>query len=393
MNCLSLKCRRLGNPDAVCGLRNLIRREAPALVFLSETKLSSSEMRKVTASLEGYCSMEVDSVGRSGGLAFLRRDDVRVSFRSASVHYMDFDIGEEGVMWRLTGFYGSPMVQDRYLSWQLLKNLAEENYSSWLCIGDFNEILYANEMKDGSRAQWQMNNFREAAMFVGCGEGVRREFRFEQIWVGEAGCEDTIRRVWEDGDYDVLETISRCADELKKWKGASTSKILRDLNRKRKRLSWLNENERFIVNVKERRRLMGEITHLLRQEEMFWRQRSRTLWLKDRDRNTKYFHRKARQRKNKNNIKHIMDSQGTTCEGVEAVKTTAVGFFSLIFASSRPEQFDELLDGVRGRVTDSMNGQFRAEYRGEEVFEALNQMHPLKASGPDGMNALFYQTY
>ncbi|XP_074274040.1 uncharacterized protein LOC141597473 [Silene latifolia] len=167
MNCLSLNCRGLGNPDAVGGLRNLIRRKAPALVFLCETKLSSSEMRGITSSLEGYCSMEVDSVGRSGGLAFLWRKEFRVSLRSASTHYMDLDIGEGDGVWRLTGFYGWPLVQDRHLSWQLLRYLAEEDHTAWLCIGDFNEILYANEMKGGSRAQWQMNNFREAVDVCG----------------------------------------------------------------------------------------------------------------------------------------------------------------------------------------------------------------------------------
>ncbi|XP_074278437.1 uncharacterized protein LOC141602026 [Silene latifolia] len=375
MNCLSLNCRGLGNPDAVGGLRNLLRREAPALVFLCETKLSSCEMRRVTDSLTGYCSMAVDSVGRSGGLAFLWRED----------------------------------ICDRHLSWQFLKRLAEENHSSWLCIGDFNEILYATEMRGGSRAQWQMNNFWEVVDVCGlcdlsyegyeftydngqggvdnkqcrldramkmeawsdqfpyaklyhlnreCWRGVLgKQFRFEQIWVGEEGCEDTIRRVWEADESDGLETISRCTVELKKWKGMSIGKILRDL------------------------------------EEVFWRQRSRALWLREGDRNTKYFHRKARQRKKKNTIHRVVGRNGAVCEGREAVTVEAEGFFTTLFESSRPEQVEGMFDGVRGRVTTAMNAHFRAAYRAEEVFEALSQMHPLKASGPDEMNALFYQTY
>ncbi|KAL9226062.1 hypothetical protein vseg_001914 [Gypsophila vaccaria] len=40
-----------------------------------------------------------------------------------------------------------------------------------------------------------------------------------------------------------------------------------------------------------------------------------------------------------------------------------------------------------------MNAGLRREFTGAEVVEALEQMHPLKAPGPDGMNALFFQQY
>ncbi|XP_074297510.1 uncharacterized protein LOC141628244 [Silene latifolia] len=118
-------------------------------------------------------------------------------------------------------------------------------------------------------------------------------FRFEQICVGEDGCEDTIKKTWEEEDWNVVDTIARCARELRKWKGVSIGKIMRDLSRKRKRLEWLNMNERTVENVRERKAVIKDINSLLRQEEIFWRQRSRALWLKEGDRNTKSFHRKA----------------------------------------------------------------------------------------------------
>ncbi|XP_074271629.1 uncharacterized protein LOC141595561 [Silene latifolia] len=266
MNLLSLNCRGLGNPAAVGGFHNLLRKEAPALVFLSETKLSGEEFRRVRTCLDDYDSMEVDCAGRSGGLAFMWKKHVRCVFRSSSMHHMDFDIHDESRVWRVTGFYGWPVVADRYLSWELLRELGAQSSDPWVCIEDFNEILFAMEMKGGSHAQWQMNNFRETVDDCGlhdmdfegyaftydngqaekdnrqsrldralCNEAWsncfpraklihldrewsdhapiklllnrrderesrgQRLFRFEQIWVGEEGCEDTIRNTWDEG--------------------------------------------------------------------------------------------------------------------------------------------------------------------------------------------------
>ncbi|XP_074314560.1 uncharacterized protein LOC141649779 [Silene latifolia] len=398
MNLLSLNCRGQGNPDAVGGLRNLIRRETPALVFLCETKLSSVEFALVMASFDEYSSMSVDSMGRSGGLAFLWKKDIHVTFRSAYVHFMDFDIRVDEQDWRCTGFYGWPAVPGP------------------------SPVLVA--VTGGTRAQWQMNNFRDAvdvcelsdldvegyAFTFDNGqagednrkcrldramknEGWRELFPYAKIWVGEEGCEDTIRRAWEESDWDVVDTISRCARELQKWKGLSIGKIMRDINRKRKRLEWLNVNERSVSNVRERKVVMRELNDLLKQEEIFWQQRSRALWLKEGDRNTKYFHRKAGQRKKKNRICRVTDEEGRVITGERGIKAAAVKHFKSLCTSSKPAGFSELLVGVRDRVTGAMNEVFGGEYRGEEVFEALQQMHPLKALGPDGMNALFYQTY
>ncbi|XP_074271159.1 uncharacterized protein LOC141595086 [Silene latifolia] len=162
MNMLSLNCRGLGRPDAVGGLRNLIRKEAPTFLFLCETKLRGMEFRKLSLSKEEYECMVVDNVGRSGGLALLWKRGVTCKLRSSSVHHIDVDIELDGTKWRMTGFYGWPTVSDRYLSWELLRDLGSQAGDPWMCIGDFNEILYSTEMKGGMRPQWQVNNFRDA---------------------------------------------------------------------------------------------------------------------------------------------------------------------------------------------------------------------------------------
>ncbi|XP_074304372.1 uncharacterized protein LOC141639082 [Silene latifolia] len=209
----------------------------------------------------------------------------------------------------------------------------------------------------------------------------------------EDGCEEAIQRAWDAGNFDLLEALGKCETELKKWKGVSIGKIMRDLFSKRRRLKALNEGERSERLVMERRKLVKEIAQLLKQEEVFWKQRSRAIWLREGDRNTKFFHQKAGQRKKKNFIGKIYDEEGIRREGDEAVEKVAVEYFSKLFTTDNPTDFDDIFEGIEHRVMREMNEILTREYDEEEVLEALNQMHPLKAPGPDGMNGLFYQTY
>lgn len=106
MSCLSLNCRGLCNPSAVRNLRDLLRREAPSLVFLSETKLSSGEFYRIRDNLGDFHGLAVDSMGRSGGLALLWRKDIDVVLSSMSVHHIDVVVrrGVSDEEWRFTGF-------------------------------------------------------------------------------------------------------------------------------------------------------------------------------------------------------------------------------------------------------------------------------------------------
>ena len=65
MSIFSFNYRGLGNPSAVYSLRDLIRRKAPSIVFLLETKLSSMEFGKIRDCLGDFHDVAVDSVGRS----------------------------------------------------------------------------------------------------------------------------------------------------------------------------------------------------------------------------------------------------------------------------------------------------------------------------------------
>ena len=68
MNCLSWNCRGLGNPKVVCELRNVVKQEGPALVFVMETKIRGKRVEDLRHTLGFAGSFGVDSDGLSGGI-------------------------------------------------------------------------------------------------------------------------------------------------------------------------------------------------------------------------------------------------------------------------------------------------------------------------------------
>ncbi|WMV34708.1 hypothetical protein MTR67_028093, partial [Solanum verrucosum] len=60
-----------------------------------------------------------------------------------------------------------------------------------------------------------------------------------------------------------------------------------------------------------------EYEDLIKEEEIAWRQRSRILWLKEGDKNTKFFHKMANSHSRYNNIDQLMIQGEVTHEPAE----------------------------------------------------------------------------
>ena len=74
-------------------------------------------------------------------------------------------------------------------------------------------------------------------------------------------------------------------------------------------------------------------------------------------------------------------------------RSTFVDYFEQLFSSSWPRVEPELIDAVHSKVIDRMNSILTQDFQAVEVEKALKQMHPLTASGLDGMPPLFYHHF
>jgi exonuclease III len=131
---------------------------------------------------------------------------------------------------------------------------------------------------------------------------------------------------------------------------------------------------------------------ICREEETYWRIKSRALWLQEGDKNTSFFHKQAQARTNYNFISeiHWQDQVYTDSEGI---KEAAHSYFKNLY--SAPDQEDLELDSyplseIPVLVTEEDNRILNRPVSMNEIKKAVFKMNPDKAPGPDGFTARFY---
>lgn len=136
-----------------------------------------------------------------------------------------------------------------------------------------------------------------------------------------------------------------------------------------------------------------QLDDLFLKQEIYWAQRSRVAWLKHGDKNTKFFHSKASQRRRKNYIQGIKDRHDNWVEEAEDITGVAIDYFENMFRVGNCDRMTDCLSAVSYKVTTNMKEVLTSEYTTEEVRVVLFQMGPTKSPGPDGTNDLFYQNF
>lgn len=84
----------------------------------------------------------------------------------------------------------------------------------------------------------------------------------------------------------------------------------------------------------------------MEQEEVHWQQRSKVEWLKNGDKNTKFFHTCANQRRSSNKIWVVCDMEGNLRETQEDIGNAFVKYFTNLFTTGLPRRMTECLEFV-----------------------------------------------
>uniref|UniRef100_A0A2N9G614 Uncharacterized protein n=1 Tax=Fagus sylvatica TaxID=28930 RepID=A0A2N9G614_FAGSY len=233
-----------------------------------------------------------------------------------------------------------------------------------------------------------------------CGrlDGGKSPFWFENMWLKAEGFVDRVKGWWASYSFPgspshiLANKLKALKLDLKKWNvnefgniHFKHQKLLHSLHEleslgERRVLSEVEKNERL--------RLISDLETTLYLEEICWRQKSRVKWLKEGDKNTKYFHTVANSHRRRNSIRQL-SINGVLSTDQEAIKAEISGFYRQLYieeTTCRP-----LLDGLSfSSISPEEASWLERPFEEEEICQVVRNMNGDKAPGPDGFPMAFY---
>ncbi|KAL6134326.1 hypothetical protein ACLB2K_066558 [Fragaria x ananassa] len=199
-------------------------------------------------------------------------------------------------------------------------------------------------------------------------------FLFNSAWTAHEGCRDVVAAGWSrfEGGTPMYHTMSRIAHTgmaLNSWQYTTFGNRKREIELIRGRLQQHMSLPLSSGNLEEHASLSGKLEGFLEEERLYWKQRSKVTWLTEGDKNTKFFHRFASNRKAKNRLAGLFDETGVWKPALDGMEKVILDYFSFMFRSEHSDESRmlEVVNLVRPRVSDQMNEELTTPYSDEEI--------------------------
>ncbi|XP_024010421.1 uncharacterized protein LOC112085439 [Eutrema salsugineum] len=221
----------------------------------------------------------------------------------------------------------------------------------------------------------------------------KNSFRFDKRWVGKPGFKDAVISGWGPFDgisrRDFHQKVANCRKSISIWKKSLPTNSEKMIEELKNQLDVAQDDEN--TTTEEIEEIRRKLCTTLR--EIYWQQKSRERWHKEGDKNTKFFHALTKQRRSRNRIISLKDNDGNLVENAKGIEWVASKYFQDLFTSSQPTDPENALQYITEKVTNTSNQLLLMDPSESEIKEALFDINPDKALGPDGMTSKFYQKF
>ncbi|XP_071909569.1 uncharacterized protein [Coffea arabica] len=223
-----------------------------------------------------------------------------------------------------------------------------------------------------------------------------KRFYFEKRWLKREDIREVIRTAWElqtEGSrmFQVTKKIRNCRVALLKWKNSFQANSRGKIDQIKRQMSELKESD-ISARKGSIAMLKGKLKEAYREEEVYWSHKSRIQWLREGDKNTKFFHATVKGRRRRNRMNKLQREDGSWTESEDELSYEIADYYRKLLTSSGEGDLTEVLEGISNTITVEMNENLIKPVEEEEIKFALFSMSPEKAPGADeGFSSLLRQ--
>lgn len=197
-------------------------------------------------------------------------------------------------------------------------------------------------------------------------------FRFDKRMFRNPFVFETINQDWNSSSSNPNLCV---ASRIRLWKALSRWKKENQSNSSL-RISKLQddlEHEQSSLNPSTSRLnfLTKSLVYASKEEENFWKQKSKDDWILHGDGNTKIFHAAVKVSRSKNEIVKLQDVNGGFQRSEASKGQVAIHYYSNLFKSSNSVDYFDLLCDLLARVTSDMNFFLTRRVTKDEVKEGV----------------------
>ena len=221
----------------------------------------------------------------------------------------------------------------------------------------------------------------------------KHNFKFDKRWIGKEGLLEAISNGWYLGggpnEENFVNKMTSSRRSISQWRKEQSPYGRKTIDELKSELTVAqSDDSRTREEITD---LTTRLKEAYRDEESYWYQKSRSLWMKEGDNNSKYFHALTKQRRARNRITGLHDANGVWSTEDKDIQNIAVSYFGSLFSTSNPQILKDSLEEIQTTITEQINDFLTAPATELEIRAVLFMMHPEKAPDPDGMTALFFQ--
>lgn len=141
-------------------------------------------------------------------------------------------------------------------------------------------------------------------------------------------CRQLVWDSWEEGEGEGIQhKVKLCSEKLDQWGREVTGKFSCRIKSCKLELRKLRR-KKDVDSIEKYKETKKKLFLILEQKEIFWRQRSKQLWLHSGDRNSKFFHAAASARRRSNQIQKLKNGEGEWVEWGEGLEEHITEHFS-----------------------------------------------------------------